>query len=237
MNESIIRDFFKEKRLKIQPDMNDIYAEIADIVKTKPMESVAKEITITEASKLNAYCQNLEQVLRREACEKMAAAGVPLNEVNIIWARAKRKAGTAQIELCKEEKQNIPHQDNQKYHEGKKAEKQESAKGSGTAIFVSGAAMEVIGWVFIPGMGKVAAVIKGIGLVIMAAGAYMVYEGSKESPRIKVSEEIGQQGYGDTRKIIDDICEKQCQLNTSVLCAWLDSLCNALLKECSAGNS
>lgn len=234
MNESIISRAFEDKRQEIQNDVNNIYAEIAKIIKSKPIERVTKEITIAEASRLNTYCQNLEQSLRKTACDKMIDAGVPENEVNIIWARAKRKVGAPQTELCKEEEQNIPCQGVQKSHGEKKPEKQESAKCAASAVLISGAAVEVIGWVFIPGMGKFAAVVKGIGLVIMAAGVYMTYEESKEKPRIKVSDEFGEQNVSKTEQIIDSICENQCRLNTSILCTWLQNVCDAVLQECKA---
>lgn len=234
MDGSIIRSAFGEKRQEIQKDVNKLYAGIAEAVKKKPVERATKEITIAEASRLNTYCQSLEQTLRREVCEKMAAAGAPGNEVNIIWARARRKAGTAQIQLCKEEKLNIPQQDVRKSHEENKPGKG-NARSSGPVLLASGAAVEIIGWMFIPGMGRFAAVVKGAGLVVMAAGAYMTYEESKEKPRIRVSGEPLRQGPGDTWQIIDSICEKQCQLNTSILLAWLDTVRDAVLQECGIG--
>lgn len=232
MNEEIIRRAFGEMGQEVQKDMKQIYVQISNVIKNKPVERVAKEITIAEASMLNTYCQNLEQTLRKTVCGKMIDAGVPDNEVNIIWARAKRKAGAAQIELCKEETQSIPPKSAPKPQGEKKPEKQENAKCVGPTVIASGAAVEIIGWVFVPGMGKIAAVVKGIGLVLMAAGAYMTYEEIKEKPRIKVSVEAGQQEYDETAKIIDSICENQCQLNTSILCTWLESVCEAVLQEC-----
>lgn len=232
MNESMIRSVFEEKQQKLPKDVNEVYREIAEAVKTKPVERVTKEIVIAEASKLNTYCQNLEQTLRKSVCETMIAAGVPDNEVNIIWARAKRKTGTAQIEMCKEEKQNMSSQSSQETHGEQKPEKRADIKYSGPMVLAAGAAAEIIGYVFVPGMGKFAVVVKGIGLVLMAAGAYMTYEENKEKPRIRVSEEAGQQAYSATETVIDSICEKQCRLNTSILCTWLESVCEAVLQEC-----
>lgn len=232
MDGSIICSAFGEKRQEIQREVKKLYVEIAEDVKKKPAERVAKEITIAEASRLNAYCQSLEQTLRREICGKMTAAGAPDNEVNILWARARRKAGTAQIQLCKEEKLNTPPQDTRRPHEEKKTGKQGNTRNSGHVLLASGAAVEIISWIFIPGMGKFAAVVKGAGLVVMAAGAYMTYEESKEKPRIRVSEEALQKESGETGQIIDSICEKQCQLNTSILCTWLDTVRDAVLQEC-----
>lgn len=232
MNEAIISCAFEEQRQKTQKDMKYIYDEISKMMKNKPVEWVTKEITIAEASKLNTYCRDLEQTLRKTVCEKMADAGVPDNEVNIIWARAKRKTGTAQIELCKEQKQSIPHQDVQKPNDENPPERQKSMKCSGPTVIASGAAVEIIGWVFVPGMGKFAAAVKGIGLVLMAAGVYMTYEESKEKPRIKISEEVRQQESDETHKIIDSICEDQCKLNTTIICKWLESICEAVLQEC-----
>lgn len=232
MNESIISRAFEDKRQEIQDDVNNIYAEIAKTIKNKPIERVIKEITIAEASRLNAYCQNMEQSLRKTVCKKMVDAGVPDNEVNIIWARAKRKIGTPQIELCKEEKRNIPPQSVQKAQEEQEPDKLKSVKGFGKVMLASGALVEISGWVFIPGMGKFAVVVKGIGLVIMAAGAYMTLEDSKEKPRIKVSGEFVEQNVGETERIIDSICENQCRLNTSIFCTWVESVCEAVLQEC-----
>lgn len=236
MNESIIRSAFEEKRQEIQKDMKSIYTDIAETVKNKPIDRVTKEITIAETSRLNTYCQSLEQTLRREMCEKMADAGVPGNEVNIMWARARRKAGTPQILMCKEEGLNIPPQGARNNQDEKQSEKssgkQGGIKSTGSVMLASGAAVEIIGWVFIPGMGKFAAVVKGAGLVLMAAGAYMAYEENKEKPRIKISEEFVQRESGETGQVIDSICEKQCQLNTSILCAWLDAILDAVLQEC-----
>ena len=65
MNESIIRRAFEEKRQEIRNDMEVVYGEIAEAAKSKPVEWVAKEITIAEASRLNAYCQSLEQTDRK----------------------------------------------------------------------------------------------------------------------------------------------------------------------------
>lgn len=237
MNESIIRRAFEEKRQEIQRDVQKLYAEIAEAAKSKPVERVTKEITIAEASRLNAYCQSLEQTLRKAVCARMAEAGVPENEVNIIWARAKRKAGTAGIQLCKEEKQPIPPhiEDSREQGREKKAGKQQNGKGSGPVIIASGAAVEIIGWVFVPGLGKAAALVKGAGLVIMAAGAYKTYEESREKPRIRVSVEASRQEYGETGQVIDSICDNQCRLNTSILCEWLDTVCDAVLEECGNG--
>ena len=74
MNESIIRRAFEEKRQEIQRDVQKLYAEIAEAAKSKPVERVTKEITIAEASRLNAYCQSLEQTLRKAVCARMAEA-------------------------------------------------------------------------------------------------------------------------------------------------------------------
>ncbi len=235
MNESIIRRAFEEKRQEIRNDMEFVYGEIAEAAKSKPVEWVAKEITIAEASRLNAYCQSLEQTLRKTVCARMTEAGVSDNEVNIIWARAKRKAGTAGIRLCKEERQ-VNMQQNGRDRTGEsKTQRQQNGKGSGPAILASGAAVEIVGWVFVPGLGKAAALVKGVGLVIMAAGAYKTYEESREKPRIKISAEASRKEYGETRQVIDSICDNQCKLNTSILCEWLDAVRDAVLEEC--GNS
>lgn len=232
MDKTIIDRAFKEKRQEIRKDMEDIYAQIAEAVKSRPVERMTKEITIAEASRLNAYCQSMEQSLRRMVCGKLAEAGAPDNEVNIIWAQAKRKAGTAQIKLCREEKLDMPPQGGGKSDGGKKTEKQQEIKGSGPAIIVSGAAVEIIGWVFVPGLGKFAAFVKGAGLVIMAAGAYKTYAESREEPRIRVSGELPRRENDETEQVIDGICESQCRLNTSVLLEWLDDVCDAVLEAC-----
>lgn len=232
MNETIIRRAFEEKRREIRKDIENIYAEIADTVKSKPVEQMTKEITIAEASRLNTYCQGLEQSLRVTVCGKMAEAGVPDNELNIIWAKAKRKAGTARIQLCREEERDIPPQNGRKPDGEEKREKQQNGKGPGSVVFASGAAVEIIGWVFVPGLGKFAAFVKGAGLAIMAAGAYMTYEESREKPRIRVAGELSQREYGETEQVIESICENQCTLNTSVLCEWLDTVRDAVLEEC-----
>lgn len=233
MNESMIRRAFLEKRQEIPKDVKALYKEIAEVTKSKPVERVTKEITIAEASKLNAYCQSLEQSIRKIVCEEMVNAGVPDNKVNIIWARAKRKAGTASIQLCREEKQINRQQDG--CEQAGETERQQNGKGSGPIILASGVAVEIAGWLFVPGLGKAAALVKGVGLVIMAAGAYKTYEESKEKPRIRVSVEASRQEYGETGQVIDSICDNQCRLNTSILCEWLSTVCDAVLEEC--GNS
>lgn len=229
MNETMIRRAFAQKQDEVRKDTENIYAEIAEIVKRKPVEYVTKEIPMAEASRLNAYSQKLEQSLRSMACETMTGADVPANTVNIIWARAKRKAGVAQIALCKEERERRPEQISKTPEAERQTGNRETSKGAGSALIVSGAAAEIVGWVFIPGMGKFAAAVKGIGLVMIAAGAFMVGAENKEEPRIQVSEEIKRQESG---KIIDGICEKQCRLNTEIFCKWLDKVCEAVLQEC-----
>lgn len=236
MNETIIRRAFEEKRQEIRKDVEDIYAEIAETVKSRPVERMTKEITIAEASRLNTYCQGMEQSLRKTVCGKLKEAGAPDNEVNIIWAQAKRKAGTAQIQLCREEKRDVPPQSGRKPDGERKTEKQQGTKGSGPVIFASGVAVEIIGWVFVPGIGKFAAIVKtaakGAGLVIMAAGAYKTYEESRETPRIHVSGELPQREYDETEQVIDSICENQCRLNTSILLEWMDAVCDAVFEAC-----
>ena len=221
MNQIIIKQFQSEKE-KMREEIKIIYEQIEDEVSKLPINEIVRTMTVKESKFLNDYCVTVRNRIEVLSKKILIENGVSNNAAEILWSKVRLAVRTPKIELCKEipietEPLKVPHT----------PEKQKTHYGA--VITISGAALEVIGWLFVPSLKTVAAITKTLGIVLVIAGTYiMLKENSETKPRITLNETAR---AARARKVTETISEKQIGLNTNIISEWIDCVADVLYQE------
>lgn len=220
-----IKRGFDSQRVKIKEDIKKTYISIADEISKKPISTITRNMAIIESKVMNNYCLSLLDEVAELSKKIMLNNGISEDAAEIVWSKTRLAVGVPKIELCKD----IPIDVDTKVSRPAKVESKNEPK-YGAKITVAGVVMEVIGWLLIPGLKTIAAITKTLGIVLIAAGVYVMYKESKEQkPRIELNEEAKE---NKTREVVDAITKEQVKLNTEIVLEWLDSIADTLCDEC-----
>ncbi len=221
MNESFKRLFQTEKE-EMYEDVKKIYAQIADNASQRSIDEIVRVMTVEEARLMNNYCVTIRNKVEKLSKNFLIENGLSDDASEILWSKVRLATGTPKIELCKE----IPIEAEQP---SEKLRNKKKKTHYGTIITVSGAALEVIGWIFIPGLKTIAAITKALGIVLIVAGVYTMYkEHGEAKPRITLTDSAK---TAKVRKTAESISEKQIELNTHILSEWMDMVADVLYTE------
>lgn len=208
-------------------EVKNIYAEIASEIVAKPRDTIVRNFAMAESRAMNNYCMSFVRKIEQKCKDIMLKIGMSEEFIEITWSKVRLAAGMPKIELCKE----IPFSDENVAEKPKQKESQKNERKYGAKITVSGVAMEVIGWIVIPGMKAIAAITKTLGIVLIVAGAYVIYSESKKSePKIKLNAAVEK---NRTKEFVGVIVDKQYELNTKIISSWLKKIGETMCKECT----
>lgn len=211
----------------VVPELNSIYKTIYENVRNISPEMLASKITTLESKAVNAFYLELESKANQVATNAMREAGVPETQIPMTWVKVRRAVKTPQAKLCNQQNYSTP---------AALPTQQESVQGTeppvGKWLLISGAAVEVVAWLFLPSVKVWAPIVKGIGLLLLGTGAYRIYQEQKPS-RIELTEEAIKAAKVESAKAIKNICLKQCELNMNIYIQWLRQICNEIVAECA----
>lgn len=243
MNEAIIREAFERLKYGYAKDKlillyEGIYKEACNV----SAEMLANKITSEESKNVNSFYLQLDKKARCVAMDKMKEMGIQDENIPLIWTRIRRRIPSPEVRLCNHEGYSGNSRSNERetasFAEQKKVKEQEIESHSlGGWVVVAGVAVEIIAWIFIPACKTWSPILKGIGILMVTAGAAIIYKGRHAGPRITLTEAAVYQAKEQSKNCIKEICIKQCELNHRVFCDWLDQICDAVIEECRAENN
>lgn len=232
-NTVIINGMSALKNDYIAEELGRIYSGINQRIRTAPDTTFANLFTSLEAKAVSDFYIKLEDKLRLTAYEVMRKAGLPENSIPAIWVRARNAVPAPQARLCNEG--NYKPRSTASQHTGREEADANRAQTPelGKWILMSGVAVEVLSWMFIPSYKAWAPIVYGVGIVITGAGAYTMYQEGKTKATIPLTPEAQKKGQAQAIENVKEICKKQFELNCSIYCNWLDEITSAVVKECS----
>lgn len=236
MDNSVIINSMSDVKNHIFQELGNVYSDIYSQVSTASVSMFANLFTSLEAKAISSFYVKLEKETRQYAYEAMKRAGVPENDIPLVWIRTRNAVPAPQAKLCKEGNYNPPRFSSNNQGTEKKVTQKENSQTLqlGKWILISGTVVEILSWIFIPSRMIWAPIVRGMGLVIMGAGAFVIYHENKHPTQIPLTEPakkmVQKQGLEDVKKI----CNEQCELNTGIYCNWVDSITSAIVKECAS---
>ena len=229
MDTTKIMDAFTSlKNDYVVPQMAAIYKKIYQEVRNVEPGLLASKITIIESNEVNSFCLKLNEQAKQTAVKVMKEIGVPETQIPMIWMKVRSTVKTPQAKLCNQQNYATPSPKT-----AQPANKQPAEPPIGKWIVVSGAAVEVVSWLFLPSGNIWVPIIKGVGLLLVGTGVYKVVQEQKAGPRIELTPEARESARAEAAKAIRDICKQQCALNTGIYNQWLDQICNEVIAECT----
>lgn len=242
MNEAIIRDAFEELKYgyakeRLASLYEDIYQEVCDV----SAETLANKITSEESKRVNSFYLQLDKEARRVAMKKMKEMGIQDERIPLIWTRIRRSIPSPEVRLCNQEDysdnaRNDERRSGSSVAQSKDVRQKETPHPLGKWIVIAGVAVEIIAWIFIPAYKTWSPVVKGIGIILAAAGAAIIYKENHTGPRITLTDAALHRVKEQSKSYIKEICVKQFELNHRVFCDWLGQICEAVIKECKVEN-
>ena len=223
----IMDAFTSLKNDYVVPQMAVMYKKIYQEVRNVEPELLAGKITINESKEVNDFCLELNDRAYQTAVNAMKEIGIPETQIPMIWLKARNTAKAPQVKLCNQQNYATPSP-----KAVQTANTQPAEPPIGKWIVVSGAAVEVVSWLFLPSGNIWVPIIKGVGLLLMGAGVYKVVQEQKAAPRITLTEEAVKEARAKAARAIREICNQQCALNTGIQTQWLDQICNEVIAEC-----
>ena len=212
----------------VVPQMEVIYKRIYQEVRNVEPGLLAGKITVIESKEVNEFCLKLNEQANQTAVKAMREIGIPETQIPMIWLKVRSTAKAPQVKLCNQQNYSTPSP-----KATQPANTQSAEPPIGKWIVVSGAAVEVVSWLFLPSANIWVPIIKGVGLLLMGAGVYKVVQEQKAGPRIELTPEARESARAEAAKAIRDICRQQCALNTEIYNQWLDQICNEVIAECT----
>lgn len=230
----IVNEMSALKKEYIGVELKKIYSQISKQVCTASEESFAKLFTALEARMTCEFYLNLERKARLSSYEAMAHADVPESDIPMLWGLARTAVSAPQARLCNEGNYTPPKGTAQPAAARKPTQEEKPhAPELGKWIVISGIVMEVLSWIFIPSYKAWAPIVRGIGLVMIGAGAYKVCQENKAPATIQLTEKAREREKEKAAENVKAICAKQFELNYGIYCSWLDTIISALAKECA----
>ena len=210
------------------PQMNAIYQGIYKEVRDASPEILASKITSLESKSINSFCTQLDDQAEQVAIDVMKDIGIPDVRIPMIWVKVRNSVKAPHAQLCNQKNYSMPSS-----KPSNSTVIQPSTPRVGKYILGIGAAVEVVSWLFLPSGNIWIPVVKGIGVLLMGAGAYQIARESKSEPRITLSEEAVKASKAESAKAVRQICEQQCDLNTGIFVQWVKEISNQLVTECA----
>ena len=252
---TIINGMSSLKTDYISVELNKVYSDIYDQVSTASADIFANLFTSLESKAIISFYVKLEEEIRQCAYTAMRSAGILENEIPMVWITARNAAPAPKAQLCNEGNYTPPQTAAPQEGEENEIPKENSRKPKfGHWILISGVAVEILSWVFVPSnklwapiirdiglvilpSDEVLNIARGIGLALIGAGAYKTYQEIKRPAKIPLTKEakemLQQKAMGDVK----EICDAQRDLNIDIYCNWVDGITSAILKECDAIDS
>ena len=232
---TIIKGMSSLKTDYISVELNKVYSDIYNQVSEASAETFANLFTSLESKAISSFYVKLEKEISWYAYEAMRKAGVPENEVPMVWISARNAVPAPKAQLCNEGNYMPPrtaaHQDTMEKDIPKENPQMPKI---GHWILISGVAVEVLSWVFIPSYKVWAPIVRGIGLVIIGAGAYRIFQENKHPAKIPLTEPAKMMLQRQAMEDVKKICDMQYDLNNRIYCNWADGITSAIVKKCSA---
>ena len=235
MDKQIIIDGMSAlKEEYIHSELKKKYSDIYTKVREASAESFANLFTSLESRSVSDFYIHLEKEIRQTAYDKMREAGVMEEDIPMVWIRARNSVPAPQARLCNESSYAFIKTDtvktgnvDTKNARGKKPPVQKFGKW----ILISGAALEILSWIFIPSYRVWAPIVRGIGIVVIGTGAYKIYQEKKNTTRIPLTEEAKKKEQEKYQINVNKICTKQLELNCNIYCEWLDNIISAVVSD------
>lgn len=188
-----------------------------------------------ESVKVSGYINDLQFEVKKAVCTACVAAGfVPSTGAQIMWADA-----TADLPLPTV----IPIVFEDAVSD-EPASQGESVVPSGTPspkpptgklLLIGGTVLEIVAWVFIPSSGVWAPIARGIGLILMAVGAYMVVREAKRC--IEPNEDLKAQLRREAIAGIARVCDESRAANEKNIDNWIEKVCSSVEEYCLNNSS
>ena len=228
MDTTKIMDAFTSlKNDYVVPQSAVIYEKIYQEVRSVDPSLLASKITIIESNEVNDFCLKLNDRAYETAVNAMKEIGIPETQIPMIWLKARNTVKTPQVKLCNQQHYTTPSP-----KIAQPANTQPAEPPIGKWIVVSGAAVEVISWLFLPSGNIWVPIIKGVGLLLVGTGVYKVVQEQKAVTRIQPTEEALNKARAEAAEAIREICNKQCAMNAAIQYLWLDEICDEVIAEC-----
>lgn len=227
--ETQIKNRFEHQKQTMRKELDGEYSNIVSTVVSKGTSALTQNIAIEESSKTTEYLFKLTNDVKKLTLGILRECGVYESESEILWTKIRLAVPMPKIEYCKE----IPKGSTTDSVRPKPQENQKKGKTItyGSIIMVGGIALEVLGWLVIPGFKAIAAITKTMGLVLIGTGGYVMYkEKHAEKVRIQPTPEVVKQ---KTTETVSEICKKQYNLNVEILSAWIDKIYTELCNICN----
>lgn len=224
----IIEAISELKENYVTPQMKEIYNKIYQEVCNVDPERFVSKITVMESTEVNGFCLKLNEQAHQVVVAVMKEIGVPETQIPMIWLSARSAAKAPQVKLCNQQNYVVP---------TKELSQQEATQNTvppvGKWLMLTGAAVEVIAWIFLPSVKVWAPIVKGIGLLLLGVGTYRVVQENAANSRIKPSDEAIKAAQKESEKAIRRVCKEQCNLNAEIYRQWLDEISYGIIAECT----
>lgn len=235
-------NIFQSKKTEAEFRLKEIYRE----VEKAALKVSADEITITliktESDLINDYIRELRKNLKSDAVAKAINMGVSEDVVEFVWARALRNSGLPKTEFCRRETvdadsyiNNEP-KNNRRAAARAKAEREKLSKTRNVKVATAGVvtAAFIVTTLIVPSFSGVGGIIKGAEIIVAGASGIGAVLDQKKIGEINISSYKSkfESSYTDNSKLISDICNKQCKLNTSYILEWIDRVENSFEVAC-----
>lgn len=238
-SEELTSNFLAEKR-EIVKAMKNIYADISRKVALQSASQIAITIISEESDQINSYIRKLPRRLKAIAADFAAWSGMSESAAEIVWANVMNTVGMPKAELCRTENINLKKQPSGESVRNSRVstQKQELEKlkmNYYSGVAAAGAVAGIITCLVVPGFSGVVALIKSAELLVTGAGVAGAVTTKKkidEINRIATDKSETSGTSGESKRIISEICNKQCELNTRLILKWVDSVCEELIVRC-----
>ena len=192
---------------------NDFYSEIAKLSPEEWKTYVGRQ----ESIELSETFNKIYQEVREGAIKAAESAGISKSDAVLHWSEAVNNIETPKPIIISyyDPTQNFD------TPEQSSVSKTTAMPPNGIWITVAGVCCEILGWVFIKNVGW-AAVVKGVGLVLLAAGAVVTYR--KRKTLITPNEDFIEIQKKNNEEAIKSILNEQYENNSRLVIDWIDRM-------------
>ena len=224
--QTTIESAFSGLKKAFDESFKKFYNDLNNRLANRPAEQWSQEIAKAERSTLADYNDEIYNKTKDAAQTSVQTCGLSKSDAILCWTLATQNVRLPEIEVIPFRKIDTPNKPSGMANDGAGTM---PTPPSGKWLIIAGACVEIVGWFFIPNRGW-AALVKGIGLVLLAAG--ILIETKSRKSLIKPSDDLIRRQHEDALKLLSGLCAEQCEKNLGIVTVWLNTVKEQFITEC-----